>query len=221
MTFSRQAPDSLPGTLPVFPLSGALLLPRGQLPLNIFEPRYLSMVDDALAGDRLIGMVQPHATGAETADDAAPVYEIGCAGRITTFSETGDERYMITLSGISRFRISRELDLVNGYRLVESDFSPFIGDLGDEVESTPGRDDLLHAVRPYFEKNGMAADWSELEELPDAALVTALSMVSPFDPPEKQALLECGGLSERCDLLVSLMRMAAHDPDSAHETIRH
>jgi Lon protease-like protein len=221
MTFSRQAPDSLPGTLPVFPLSGVLLLPRGQLPLNIFEPRYLNMIDDALATDRMIGMIQPHATDAESAGDTAPVYEVGCAGRIASFSETGDGRYLITLSGVSRFRIARELDLVNGYRRVETDFAPFAGDLGDEVEPTPNRNDLLHVVRPYFEQNGMAADWSELDELPDDALVTALSMVSPFGPPEKQALLECQGLAERCRLLVSLMRMAAHDPDSGIEPVRH
>ena len=204
-------PETLPDTLAVFPLSGAFLLPRARLPLNIFESRYLNLTEDALASDCMMGMVQPRETGAETFGNTAPIYDVGCAGRITSFSETDDGRYLIELTGLCRFRVRGELEMVDGYRRVEPDFKPYLGDLADDDGETADRDRLLAEVRPFFEGRGMAADWSALAQLPDDALVTALAMVAPFGTPEKQALLECVGLAERCRLLVSLIEIATHE----------
>ena len=197
--------------LAVFPLSGAVLLPRGRLPLNIFEPRYLKMTEDALACDRIIGMVQPRETGAETFGNTAPIYDVGCAGCITSSSETDDGRYLIELTGLCRFRVCCELEMVDGYRRVEPDFRPYLGDLTNDDGEAADRDRLLAGMRPFFESRGIATDWSAIAQLPDDALVTALSMVAPLGVPEKQALLECDGLAERCQLLVSLIEFGAHE----------
>jgi Lon protease-like protein len=197
--------EDLPQTLPIFPLSGVLLLPRGKLPLNIFEPRYLAMTEDAVKSDRLIGMVQPVEEGA--AGDQPPVFPIGCAGRITQFSETEDGRYLITLTGICRFRIERELPLFCGYRRVAPDFSPFRPDF--EPESTRlDRARLLTALKVYLKLQQLSADWESIEGAPDERLITSLSMICPFSCREKQALLESSCLAERARVLTALLEMA-------------
>jgi Lon protease-like protein len=207
--------EDLPATLPIFPLPGALLLPRGKLPLNIFEPRYLAMVRDALRTDRLIGMVQPTELEAETAEPvkhAASVYPTGCAGRIVAFSEVVDDdgtgRYLITLHGLIRFAIGQEVDSIGGYRRVVPDFARFRGDLADAPPARIDRDRLLKALRAYFRQQGISVDWEAIGKTDDEKLVTSLAMICPFAASEKQALLESPGLAERCQLMTALIEMA-------------
>jgi Lon protease-like protein len=196
----------LPSTIPIFPLPGVLLLPRGTLPLNIFEPRYLAMTEDALATpDRLIGMIQP--TEPERADKPPAVYSVGCAGRIASFSETDDGRYLITLSGVCRFTVFEEIATMRGYRRVVPDFARWQGDLAEAPRVTIERERLLAALKAYFTRNGMSADWSAINDSPDDRLVTTLSMFCPFEPQEKQALLECETLAERSATLIALLEM--------------
>ena len=196
----------LPTEIAVFPLTGALLLPRGRLPLNIFEPRYLAMTMDALGQGRLFGMVQPDARGKA----AQGLYRIGCLGRISSFSETDDGRLLITLIGVARFRILEELPLAaGGYRRVRADYTDFVTDLLEAEPPPLDRPALLGALRPYFQARGIEANWDAVEQTPDALLVTMLAMVCPFDPPEKQALLEAAEGPERAEMLVTLLRMGA------------
>lgn len=197
----------LPQVIPVFPLSGVLLLPRGQLPLNIFEPRYLNMVDDAMAGDRLIGMVQPSGGAASL----PRLSQIGCVGRITSFAETSDGRYLITLTGCSRFRIASELPAQTPYRQVRAHFGPYEADLTapPSGEGQLDRDSLLEALKAYLTTRGLDIDWESAETAPPEALVNSLAMALPFDPPEKQALLEAADLDERALVLTALMRIDA------------
>ncbi len=201
--------EALPRVVPIFPLPGVLLLPGAPLPLNIFEPRYLAMVRDAVSGERVIGMIQP----CEAAPDvgAAKVYETGCAGRITAFSETGDGRYLITLTGMIRFDVARELPMIDGYRRVAADYGRFRGDL-DEPAGEIDRAQLLETLGAYFAANGIEGDWKAIEETEDERLVTSLAMVCPFAAPEKQALLEAMTLSERARAMTAIMAMAAHEP---------
>jgi Lon protease-like protein len=203
-------PADLPPEIAVFPLSGALLLPQGKLPLNIFEPRYLAMTLDALANGRMFGMVQPDAR--QGLGETGPgTYRIGCLGRLSSFSETDDGRLLITLTGLVRFRIVEELPLARGgYRRVRADYSDFSADLDTEAEPPPlDRAELLSALRPYFRARGIDANWDAVEQMGDTMLVTTLSMVCPFEPPEKQALLEAPDQDERARMLVALMRMGA------------
>ena len=197
----------LPQVIPVFPLDGVLLLPRGQLPLNIFEPRYLNMVDDAMAGDRIIGMIQPSG-GPRRLPALAPV---GCAGRITSFAETSDGRYLITLTGCSRFRVQGELPVQTPYRQVRAQFAPFEADLTAPPAGEGGldRENLLEALRAYLTTRGLDIDWETAETAPPEALINSLSMALPFDPPEKQALLEAPDLDGRAVVLTALMRIGA------------
>jgi len=204
--------DALPPTLPIFPLPGVLLLPRGRLPLNIFEPRYLAMTRDALGGDRLIGMIQPQDAEADLAvrprGAQLPVYTVGCAGRITQFSESGDGRFLITLTGIARFRIANELPLMPGlYRKVTADWRPFAADLEEPASGAFDRSSLLAAMRGYFDHRGLGVNWEAVEKAGDETLVSALAMVCPFEPSEKQALLECADLAARARLLLQLVEM--------------
>jgi Lon protease-like protein len=205
--------EDLPRVLPIFPLSGALLLPGGRLPLNVFEPRYLNMIGDALAGDRMIGMVQPyHDDGTEGGDsdsETPEVYRTGCAGRLISFAETDDGRYLITLQGLIRFAVGEELPLLNGYRRVVPDYGRFRDDL-QEQEAEIDRDGLMSALRHYFEATGVSGDWEAIEKAPNERLVTTLAMGCPFEPPEKQALLEAGTLSERSRIIIAMLEMAAH-----------
>ncbi|MEE8500065.1 MAG: LON peptidase substrate-binding domain-containing protein [Kiloniellales bacterium] len=204
--------EALPRVVPIFPLPGVLLLPGALLPLNIFEPRYLAMVRDAISGERVIGMIQP----CEAAPDvgAAKVYETGCAGRITVFSETGDGRYLITLTGLIRFDVARELPMIDGYRRVAADYGRFRRDL-DEPAGEIDRAQLLQTLGAYFAANGIEGDWKAIEETEDETLVTSLAMACPFAAPEKQALLEAMTLSERARAMTAIMAMAAHEPGGA------
>ena len=204
--------DDLPRVVPIFPLPGVLLLPGGRLPLNIFEPRYLAMVRDALSGERTIGMIQPCAEAPDVG--AARVYETGCAGRVTAFSETGDGRYLITLTGVIRFDVARELPPIEGYRRVVADYGRFRGDLEEEA-SEIDRERFLETLGCYFEANGIEGDWTAIEEAGDAALVTSLAMICPFAAPEKQALLEAMSLPERARTMTAIMEMAVHEPGGA------
>ena len=203
--------DELPKAVSVFPLEGALLLPGGRLPLRIFEPRYLNMVEDALAGHRMIGMVQPCEACAE--QGSANVYRTGCLGRISAFNETDEGHYVITLSGLIRFTIDDELPLQRGYRRVAPSYERYRDDL-DEDRGSIDRTGLLDALSSYFETNGIEGDWDAIEETPDEKLVTSLAMICPFEPPEKQALLEAMTLPERAATMTAILQMAAHGQDT-------
>lgn len=200
--------EELPKSVPVFPLAGALLLPSGQLPLNIFEPRYLAMIDAALAGDRLIGMIQP-AFDAPQEASRPPLCDIGCLGRITQFSETGDGRYAIMLSGVSRFRVVKELPVKTLYRQVAISLDGF-SDLTEPLdgEGDVDRTALLKTFRDYLKANDLDADWDSVNRASNAGLVTALSMMSPWGPPEKQALLESPDHATRARTLIAITEMA-------------
>ncbi len=200
--------EDLPGKIPIFPLPEVLLLPHGRLPLNIFEPRYLAMVDDALAGNRMVGMIQPCDEGA--GDPAPDIYRTGCAGRICRFEETPDGRYLIALAGVCRFDVAEELPLANGYRSVRPDWSAYQDDL-EVCVCGLDRGRLLPALRQYFDSQGIEADWAALQEAPDERLVTCLSMICPFCASEKQALLEAAGLAERAEMLLALVELAVLD----------
>ncbi len=210
----------LPQVIPIFPLDGALLLPHGMLPLNIFEPRYLNMIDDVMAGDRIVGMIQTVGPAPTFGNDGEPstpgLAQIGCAGRITSYAETSDGRYLITLTGICRFRLGAELPLRGPYRQVRADFAPFEADLRplDEA-SDDGRDGVLDALKNYLERRGMEVDWRMAKEAPLEALVNSLAMALPFDQGEKQALLEAADVQARRLALTALLRIdAAVDDDN-------
>lgn len=194
----------LPDSIPIFPLPGALLLPRSRLPLHFFEPRYLAMLDDALKTEsRLIGMVQP----AGSPEGAVKrLHAIGCAGRVTAFSETEDGRYMVTLSGMSRFRIKREVEGFTPYRRCEVDWTGFGADLGpEETDAGFDRDRLMDLLQRFFEDKGLNTDWDSLREADTELLVNSLSMLCPFDPEDRQALLEAPSLTTRRETLVTLI----------------
>ncbi|TVQ58027.1 MAG: ATP-dependent protease [Rhodobacteraceae bacterium] len=197
----------MPDAIPVFPLPGALMLPRARLPLNIFEPRYLAMLDDALKTEhRLIGMIQP----LESRGDGPPVLrKIGCAGRVTSFSETEDGRYLIALSGICRFRVRTEIEGFTPYRRVEADWAPFERDL-TERDRDPGfkREAFLSLLKRYFDAARLSSDWESLEEAEPEMLINSLSMLCPFAVEEKQALLEAPRLAERRETLCALMEFS-------------
>lgn len=214
-------PDTgeMPDELAIFPLPGAMLLPGGQLPLNIFEPRYLNMIFDALGTGRLIGMIQPAPVAGEEPRDPdlrerPDIYGMGCCGRIVSFAEAGDGQLRITLLGQSRFRVLDELDDRNGYRRVRAGFDEFAADLDEDAPITVDRPRLLTAASGFFEARGLAADWSSIEDAPDDLLVTSLSMVCPFDVREKQALLESADATTRAALLIELLEMAALGPQT-------
>lgn len=196
----------LPATLAVFPLPGALVFPRWQLPLNIFEPRYLNMIDDAMSGSRLIGMVQT----VGGLRQSPLIAEVGCAGRITSYTETPDGRYLISLTGVCRFGAVRELDVTTPYRQVKPDWERFAQDLVPPPEGE-GRDreTLIAAFRHYAAANGLETDWSALEEASLETLVHALASGCPFGPMEKQALLEAPSLAERATALTALLEFGS------------
>jgi hypothetical protein len=218
MSEPRQG-TALPAILPMFPLTGVLLLPRGRLPLNIFEPRYLAMTRDALGGDRLIGMVQPSDPAASGRNP--PVYPTGCAGRITSFSETDDGRFLITLTGTCRFRIREELPLLEGYRRVVPDWHEFTRDVEADEEVSFDRERLVRGLRSYFQQHQISADWDAITSVPGERLVTTVAMTCPFDPSEKQALLEASGVEERARLLTAIVEMAVMKHPSEATGARH
>jgi len=202
----------LPDTIPIFPLPGALLLPRARLPLHIFEPRYMAMIDDVLkTSSRLIGMVQPY----DNPQGNASLHAIGCAGRLTAFSETEDGRYMLTLSGVSRFRIQTEVEGFTPYRRCKVSWDGFARDMG-KVEHDAGfnRDQFLHTLSRYFDDQGLKTDWESLSESEDELLINSLSMLCPFEPEDKQALLEAPSLTTRRETLVTLIEYALRSGDS-------
>lgn len=200
--------DHLPERLPLFPLPGVLLLPGGLLPLNVFEPRYLNMVTDALKRGRMLAMVQPR-----TNDDVEnpPLYPVACAGRIVQFEETEDGRFLINLKGVCRLRIATEMATDCGYRMAEADWSEFRDDLIPAEDGRIDRQAVFHNLGPFLKHYGMRVEWDALKEADDAALVTWLSMVCPFPVAEKQALLEAPGLAERARVLTALIDMAVAD----------
>lgn len=203
-----ESAEDVPDVIPLFPLAGALLLPGGQLPLNIFEPRYVAMMDAALAGHRLIGMIQPAPEASEAAS-RPPLCGVGCAGRITQFAETGDGRYLLTLYGVSRFRILEEIDAGSPYRRARISLEGF-PDLAEprKGEGDVDRTALLRTFRDYLEANGMEADWDSVNRASTAGLVTALAMMSPWGPSEKQALLESSDHAARAKMLIGIAELA-------------
>jgi uncharacterized protein len=207
--------EDLPSEFPVFPLAGALLLPRGKLPLNIFEPRYKAMTEDALGQGRMFGMIQPDATQPEGLNGPA-LFRIGCLGRLSAFSETDDGRYQISLTGVIRFAVAAEVAGQRGYRRVHGDMAAFIGDL--DLSPKPinvDRDVLMTVLRGFFTHRGVDANWDAIKRLSDDNLVITLAMVCPFEPAEKQALLEAGTFAEQAEMLLTLLRMGAVGPDTS------
>jgi Lon protease-like protein len=209
--------EDLPKSLCVFPLTGILLLPRGQLPLNVFEPRYLALVDEVMSSTRVIGMIQP----AQHEDEALKpaLTSVGCVGRVTSYREAEDGRYLITLSGICRFRVAEELNVTTPYRQVRADYAPFLGDLISGDETNFPRERVLQALRDYLSKRDLKADWRSVMTAPAETLINALAMLCPFEPAEKQALLEAPGWLERVDTLVALLEMASIAPPQGGNTM--
>jgi len=210
---SYRVASDVPETIPVFPLSAALLLPGGRMPLNIFEPRYIQMIDEALGGNRVIGMIQPALDGAVREDGEPALCEVGCVGRLTSFAETSDGRYLVSLHGICRFRIAEELAVRTPFR--QCRIVPFAADLRDDQGGGDiDRTALLKAFRQYLEANELEADWESVSRADNAMLVNALSMMAPYGPAEKQALLEAPDLRTRASTLIAITEMAlAQDRD--------
>lgn len=214
-----RGPGDLADVIPVFPLAGALLLPRGQMPLNIFEPRYLAMVDDALTGGRrLIGMIQPD-TGHPGPEAKPNLFRIGCVGRITQLGETGDGRYLIELTGVARFRIIEELAVPTPYRQCRVTYAPFADDfIARKGEDAVDRPTLLAALAAFLKANDLKADWDGIENAPNEALVNALAMMSPYGAAEKQALLEAPDLKTRAEILVAVTQIELAKGQTEGET---
>lgn len=225
LTDQYRSVDDLPGAIPVFPLAGALLLPRGQLPLNIFEPRYLKMVDDAIRGERIIGMVQPDGEAAILAsqmeDQKPPLCAVGCAGRLTSFAETGDGRVVITLTGIARFRLGSELAALTPYRQFEVSWDEFADDLipGHDQDAV-SRERLLEILKQYLDTHNLQADWRAIRLSSNETLVNSLCTISPYGPREKQALLEAKTLEDRNQMLIALTEMALREMSPNDATVQ-
>lgn len=209
--------DQLPMRIPIFPLPSALLLPGGQLPLNVFEPRYLAMVKHALATPtRLIGMVQPRDLAGDATAEEPPLFETGCAGRVSFFQESDDGRFVIALNGVCRFhRLDQQLD-PNGFLVADVDWRPFANDLRMDI-SALDRDPLMDVLRRYFDLKGFETDWTQIENSDNHQLLATLSMVCPFEVAEKQALLEANSMASRADLLIAMMEMAIHDETGGND----
>jgi uncharacterized protein len=219
MNAAYRSPVDLPNVIPVFPLPGALLLPRGQMPLNIFEPRYLALVDDSFrAGHRLIGMIQPDP--AHPGSEKRPtLFKIGCVGRITQLAETGDGRYVIQLTGIARFRIAEELEVATAYRQCRVDYGPFAQDFTARLgEEAVDRTALLEALAAFLKANNLKTDWDGIENAPNEALVNALAMMSPYGTAEKQALLEAPDLKTRAEILIAATQIELAKKSAGGET---
>lgn len=208
---SARLPTALPERLSLFPLTGVMLLPFGHVPLSVFEPRYINLIDDALGGSRIIGLIQPLTNQADPVDDTAALYTVGTAGRIVQFSDMSDGRYHITLEGLSRFHVKAEaaFDAARGYRQVDVEYTPFEGDVAPaKLNDGPGRERILELMHGYFASQDIEADWSAVAEAPYEALVSSLAMTCPFESGEKQALLECENHEDRARMLISLFEMS-------------
>jgi uncharacterized protein len=219
MNAEYKNPGDLAEVIPVFPLPGALLLPRGQMPLNTFESRYVAMIDDALrSGLRLIGMIQPDA--AHPGSESKPnLYKVGCVGRITQIAETGDGRYLLQLTGIARFHVEEELRVTTPYRQCRVSYSPFVGDfIARKGEDEVDRKSLLQALSDFLTANDLKADWEGIENAPNEALVNALAMMSPYGTAEKQALLEAPDLKTRAEILVAVTEIELAKKTTGGET---
>jgi len=216
MNAEYRGPGDLADVIPIFPLPGA---PRGQMPLNIFEPRYVAMIDDALrTGHRLIGMIQPDPAHPGP-EDKPNLYKVGCAGRITQLAETGDGRYLLQLTGIARFRIEEELNVSTPYRQCRVGYKPFIDDFtARKGEDAVDRKSLLHALSDFLKANDLKADWEGIENAPNEALVNALAMMSPYGTAEKQALLEAPDLKTRAEILVAVTEIELAKKTTGGET---
>jgi Lon protease-like protein len=210
--------SDLPEVIPVFPLDGAVLLPGGQLPLQIFEPRYLNMVDDAMSGSRLIGMIQTR----EGDDKLAPrLAEVGCAGRITSYAETGDGRYLITLTGVCRYGVAAEMSAITPYRQVRADFARFAADLeANEQAIAFDRPPFVAALKAYLQHKGLSVEWQAVNAAPAGALINSLAMGLPLDPAEKQALLEAATLEDRRRVLAALLVIDAAEDDDGPSSLQ-
>ena len=220
MNMAYRGPETVPAVIPVFPLPGALLLPRGQMPLNIFEPRYLAMIDDALrSGIRLIGMIQPDPAHPGADPDKPHLFQVGCLGRMTQFAESGDGRYLIQLTGVARFRIAEELSVTTPYRQCKVTYQPFIDDFTPRMgEDEVDRKSLLRALTSFLKANNLKADWDGIENAPNEALVNALAMMSPYDAAEKQAMLEAPDLKTRAEILVAVTEIELAKSKTSGET---
>jgi Lon protease-like protein len=204
---SYRAADELPAVIPVFPLAAALLLPRAEMPLNVFEPRYLAMIDAALSGDRVIGMIQPDAAS-PVCSGGPGLFSVGCAGRLTSFAETGDGRYLVTLTGIARFRILEEVPAGTPFRQCRITAAPFADDFaGCAGETAVDRTSVLRTFRAYLAAHDLDADWTSVDRASNETLVNTLAMMAPFGVAEKQALLEAPDLRARAETLVALTEM--------------
>jgi Lon protease-like protein len=215
-----KGPDDLIDVIAVFPLPGALLLPRGQLPLNIFEPRYLAMIDDALrSGHRVIGMIQPDPSRPGRDESKPHLFQVGCVGRISQFAESGDGRYILQLTGVARFRIEQELAVTTPYRQCKVTYQPFADDfIARKGEDEVDRDALLRALTAFLKANNLKADWEGIESAPNEALVNALAMMSPYDAAEKQALLEAPDLKTRAEILVAVTEIELAKTNTSGDT---
>jgi uncharacterized protein len=220
MNTTYKGPDALASVIPVFPLPGALLLPRGQMPLNIFEPRYLAMIDDALRStNRLIGMIQPDPAHSKPDDRKPRLFHVGCVGRLTQFAESGDGRYLIQLTGVARFRIEEELAVSTPYRQCRVTYQPFIDDfVARKGEEDVDRKALLRALTAFLKANNLKADWEGIENAPNEALVNALAMMSPYDAAEKQAMLEAPDLKTRAEILIAVTEIELAKSKTPGET---
>jgi Lon protease-like protein len=220
MNVIYKGPEDLPDVIPVFPLPGALLLPRGQMPLNIFEPRYLAMTEDALRTvHRLIGMIQPDPAHPGPDKDRPHLFKVGCVGRLTQFAESGDGRYLIQLTGITRFRIEEELPVATPYRQCRVTYRPFSDDfIARKGEEDVDRKSLLRALTAFLKANNLKADWEGIENAPNEALVNALAMMSPYDTAEKQAMLEAPDLKTRAEILVAVTEIELAKSKTPGET---
>jgi hypothetical protein len=209
----------LPETVSLFPLTGALLLPGGQMPLNIFEPRYLAMVDDAMGSDRLIAIIQPQfdTFGNPLETECPPLCTVGTMGRITSLTETGDGRYIVSLVGVCRFRLLAEMPLKKAYR--RGRIAPFLNDLAEESGADVDRDALLETFRSYLAANDLEADWESVSQASNTTLVNSMSMMAPYGPAEKQALLEAPDLKTRAETLVAITEIALARNGSENDTL--
>jgi Lon protease-like protein len=210
--------STLPVELPIFPLSGAVLLPGARLPLNVFEPRHLALIEDALGKGRLLGMIQPSKAENQT---LPPLYSIGCAGRISAFNETDDGRLLIVLTGVCRFRVIEEMPISRLYRTVKPEWKPYLTDLDVTESAGVDRERLIDLLHIYFKKHAIGVDWNVVQNAPNDVLLSTVIMISPFAPNEKQALLEAESFAARADMLMTLLEMAVMLQTENEGEIRH